>query len=264
MTQPQSKGPFRLDGKVAAITGAGAGIGAAIAHAFAAQGCALALLDIDVAAAKRVVEELEHHGTDAEAIACDVSRRDHVQAAFVELERRFGGLDILINNAGIGHVGNAESTTEIDLDRLYAVNVKGVFFCTQLAIPLLKSRGKGVICNLASIASLIGVADRFAYSMTKGAVLTMTKSVAVDYLQHGIRCNCVCPARVHTHFVDNYLQQNYPGKEAEMYQKLSLWQPAGRMALPKEVADLVLYLCSDEAAMITGQAVPLDGGKLVF
>jgi NAD(P)-dependent dehydrogenase (short-subunit alcohol dehydrogenase family) len=264
MSQPAQQGPFRLDGKVAAITGAGAGIGAAIAHRFASQGCALALLDIDVEAAQKIVAELEHHGTDAEAIACDVSRRDQVAAAFLELSRRFGGLDILVNNAGIGHVGTAVSTTEQDFDRLFAVNVKGVFFCTQQALPLLQSRGKGVVCNLASIASLIGVADRFAYSMTKGAVLTMTKSVAVDYLQHGIRCNCVCPARVHTRFVDNYLQQNYPGKEQEMFQKLSLWQPAGRMAMPQEVADLVLYLCSDEAAFVTGQAVPLDGGKLVF
>ncbi len=258
-----TKPPFRLDGKVAAITGAGSGIGLAIAERFAQQGARIAVLEIDEAAAQRAVEGLRSSGCDAVAIACDVTKADSVKAAFAQIEARFARLDVLINNAGIGHVGACEATEETDFDRMFSVNVKGVYLCTKAALPLLKAT-RGVICNMASIASLIGVADRFAYSMTKGAVLTMTKSIAIDYLAHGIRCNCVCPARIHTPFVDGYLQKNYPGREAEMFQKLAAWQPMGRMGTPQEVADLVLFLCSDEAGFLTGQAVPLDGGKLVF
>jgi NAD(P)-dependent dehydrogenase (short-subunit alcohol dehydrogenase family) len=124
-------------------------------------------------------------------------------------------------------------------------------------------QGGGVIVNMASIASLIGIPDRFAYSMTKGAVLTMTKSIAVDYVKRGIRCNCICPARVHTPFVDGYLAANYPGREEEMYRVLSEYQPIGRMGTPEEVAALALYLCSNEASFVTGQAYPIDGGVLM-
>jgi len=258
MTTP----PFRLDGKVAAITGAGSGIGAAIAHRFAQQGAQIAVLEIDAAAGAAIAAELQAAGTEAIAASCDVTDDGQVKRAFAAVQARFGQLDVLVNNAGIGHVGTVESTSEADFDRLYGVNVKGVFLCTRAALPLLK-QSRGVICNLASIASLIGIADRFAYSMTKGAVLTMTRSVAIDYLPHGIRCNCVCPARIHTPFVDGYLRKNYPGQEQEMFGKLAAYQPMGRMGTPQEVADLVLYLCSAEASFVTGQAVPLDGGKLV-
>jgi NAD(P)-dependent dehydrogenase (short-subunit alcohol dehydrogenase family) len=157
-----------------------------------------------------------------------------------------------------------ESTTEADLDRVYAVNVKGVALCSQQGVRMMLKHGGGVILNLASIASLIGLTDRFAYSMSKGAVLTMTRSIAVDYVKQGIRCNCICPARVHTPFVDGYLRDNYPGREDEMFRQLSEYQPIGRMAQPDEVAALALYLCSDEASFITGQAYPIDGGVLVF
>lgn len=258
-----TKVPFRLDGKVAAITGAGSGIGKAIAERFAAQGARLAVLEIDMVRGEETAHELRSAGFDARAIACDVTKSTEVTAAFAAIEQQFGKLDVLVNNAGIGHVGNCTSTDEADFDRLFAVNVKGVYLCTRAALPLLVSQ-RGTICNLASIASLIGVADRFAYSMTKGAVLTMTKSVAIDYLASGVRCNCVCPARIHTPFVDGFLQKSYPGREAEMFAQLAKWQPIGRMGTPEEVADLVLFLCSDEAGFVTGQAVPLDGGKLVF
>ena len=175
---------------------------------------------------------------------------------------RAGRLDILINNAGVAHVGNIEVTAEEDFDRLYRVNVKGVYLCTKAAVPVMVRQGGGVIVNMASIVSFIGVADRFAYSMTKGAVLTMTKSVAVDYVKQNVRCNCICPARVHTPFVDGFVKKNYPGREAEVLRELSEYQPMGRMGKPEEVAALALYLCSDEASFVTGQAYPLDGGVL--
>ena len=168
-----------------------------------------------------------------------------------------------MNNAGIAHVGTIEQTRPEDLDRLYAVNVRGVFLCSKAAVTIMLQHGGGVIVNMASIASLVGVPERFAYSMTKGAVLTMTMSIALDYVKRGIRCNCICPARVHTPFVDGYLAKHYPGREAEMMRTLSEYQPIGRMGTPEEVAYLALYLCSDEASFVTGQAYPIDGGVLV-
>ena len=143
---------------------------------------------------------------------------------------------------------------------MYRVNVLGVYLCARAAVPVMLRQGGGVILNMASIVSLIGLPDRFAYSMTKGAVLTMTRSIAVDYVKRGIRCNCICPARVHTPFVDGFLAKNYPGREAEMMRTLSDAQPIGRMGTPEEIAQLALYLCSDEAAFVTGAAYPIDGG----
>jgi 2-keto-3-deoxy-L-fuconate dehydrogenase len=254
---------FRLDDKVAAVTGAGSGIGQAIALLFARQGARVVALDLAEEAAAETAQKARAEGGRAEPQACDVADGAIVRTAFAEIERRHGRLDVLVNNAGIAHVGNVEATPEADFERVFRVNVKGVYLCTQAAVPIMLRQGGGVILNMASIASLIGVPDRFAYSMSKGAVLTMTMSVAVDYMKKNIRCNCICPARVHTPFVDGYLKANYPGQEAQMLQKLSEYQPLGRMGNPEEVAQLALYLCSDEASFITGQAFPIDGGVLV-
>ncbi len=202
---------LQLTGKVAVVTGAGSGIGEAIAVLFARQGARVELLDVDEAAAHRTASRIREAGGDAEATRADVSTAADVEAAFAGAASRRGRIDILVNNAGIAHVGDVERTAEEDLDRLYRVNVKGLFLCSRAAIPVMLRGGGGVILNLASIAALIGVPERFAYSMTKGAVLSMTRSIAIDYMKKGIRCNCICPARVHTPFVDGYVTRNYPG-----------------------------------------------------
>ena len=254
---------FGLTNKNAVVTGAGSGIGKAVALVLARQGAHVTIVDINKAEADAVVKEIEGAGGKASTVAVDVSDQGKVDAAFAGL----AALDILVNSAGVSHIGTAESTSEADFDRLYKVNVKGVYNCLHAAIPVMKRGGGaagggrgGVIINVCSIAATVGIPDRFAYSMTKGAVYSMTLSVAKDYLKDGIRCNCISPARVHTPFVDGFLQKNYPGKEQEMFEKLSKTQPIGRMAKPEEIAGLVLYLASDEASFITGCDYPIDGG----
>jgi len=249
---------FDLKGKRAVVTGAASGIGLAIAELFAAHQADVVLLDLDAqktaGAAKAIAEKTSASAT---GIACDVSRADSVTEAFSQAG---GQLDILVNCAGIAHVGNLLSTTPEDMDRLYSVNVRGTYLCMQAAIkPMLEAK-RGVILNLASIAATAGLTDRFAYSMTKGAVLSMTLSAAKDYISQGIRCNCISPARVHTPFVDGFLAKNYPGQEAEKMKVLAQAQPIGRMGTPAEIAVLALYLCSDEASFLTGVDYPIDGG----
>jgi 2-keto-3-deoxy-L-fuconate dehydrogenase len=241
------------------ITGAGSGIGRAIAQRFAQQGASVRIVDLDEKAGNAAAQEIAASGADAKVYACDVSDQSSAKEVFNKLARQ-GRLDILVNNAGVSHIGTVETTTEADFDRLFRINVKGVYNCTYAAIGRMKSQGGGVILNMASIAGTAALADRFAYSMSKGAVVAMTYSVAKDYLAHKIRCNCISPARVHTPFVDGYLRKNYPGREQEMFQKLSASQPIGRMGEPEEVAALALFLCSDEAAFITGTDYPIDGG----
>ena len=253
---------FDLTGKSAIVTGAGSGIGAAIAALFARQGGRIVILDVNDSG-EATAAAIVSAGGDAIARRCNIADADEVARTFRDVAAELGRLDILVNNAGIAHVGTIEQTTPEDLDRLYAVNVRGLFLCSRVAVGIMLPQGGGVILNMASIASLVGVPERFAYSMTKGAVHTMTMSIAIDYVKRGIRCNCICPARVQTPFVDGYLRQNYPGREDEMRRTLEAYQPIGRMGTPEEVAALALYLCSDEAAFVTGQAYPIDGGVLV-
>jgi len=257
-----STGVFDLATKVAVVTGAGSGIGAAIARLFARQGARVVVLDLDEAAARRTAGEIREAGGQAVAIVCDVADGGQVPRVFDRIVAGHDRIDILVNNAGIAHVGTIERTTEADVDRLFAVNVKGVYLCARAAVPTMIAQGGGVILNMASIASLIGIPERFAYSMTKGAVHTMTMSIAVDYVKQHIRCNCICPARIHTPFVDAYVARHYAGREAETMAELASYQPIGRMGTPEEVAHLALYLCSDEASFVTGQAYPIDGGVL--
>ncbi|PQA59283.1 SDR family NAD(P)-dependent oxidoreductase [Siphonobacter curvatus] len=247
---------FSLAGKTAAITGGGSGIGRAISVEFASQGAHVHILDLSAEGAQATAQEIESAGGQVTVHAVNVTNQAEVLAVFEAI----GSLDILVNNAGIAHVGNLEKTTEADLDRIYNVNVKGAYNSLFAAVPKMKSKGGGVILNLASIAALVGIPDRFAYSMSKGAIHAMTLSVAKDYLKDNIRCNSISPARVHTPFVDGFISKNYPGQEEEMFQKLSATQPIGRMAKPEEIAQLALYLCSDAASFITGVDYPIDGG----
>jgi 2-keto-3-deoxy-L-fuconate dehydrogenase len=250
---------FRLDGRSAIVTGGANGIGLAIASELARAGATVHLLDMDLDTASKAADQLIQAGRIAFAHVCNVADQADVDNVFGEIlaAKR---IDILVNNAGIAGIGRVDNTAAADFDRVFQVNVKGVYHCTQACIGSMVAAGGGVILNMASIAATSGLADRFSYSMSKGAVLAMTYSIARDFLKQNIRCNAISPARVHTGFVDGYLAKNYPGKEAEMFEKLSAAQPIGRMAEPEEVANLALYLCSDEASFLTGVDYLLDGG----
>jgi 2-keto-3-deoxy-L-fuconate dehydrogenase len=258
-TQTPATELFRLDGKVAVVTGGGSGICRAIARRFSSSGATIVVLDVNAKAAEAVATEITTAGGAAARFSCDVTSQSNVKAVFDQIFST-QRVDILVNNAGISHVGTLETTTDQDFEKVFQVNVKGFYNCMQAVVGHMKAHGGGVILNMASIAGSSGLPDRFAYSVSKGAAIAMTYSVARDYLAHKIRCNCISPARVHTPFVDGYLRKNYPGKEDEVFAKLSAAQPIGRMAEPDEVAALALFLCSDQAAFITGVDYPLDGG----
>ncbi|MBZ2179511.1 MAG: SDR family NAD(P)-dependent oxidoreductase [Acidobacteriota bacterium] len=237
----------RLAGKVAIVTGGASGIGLAIVRRFREEGA--------------TVEVLEREAGE-DQIACDVTDAARVEAVVDEIRARRGRIDILVNNAGIAHVGNALTTSAEDFERVQRVNVFGPANCLRAVLRHMVADGGGVVLNLASCLSVMAIADRFAYGTSKGAVLSMTYSVAKDFLDKNIRCNALLPGRVHTPFVDGFIAKNYAGREAEMFEKLSKAQPIGRMAQPEEMAHAALFLCSDEAAFITGIGLPVDGGTL--
>ena len=250
----------KLEGKTAIITGGGSGIGQAIAETFAREGAKVAIFDLDVESGETTAKQI---GSDKALFQeCNVAELDSVNAAVEAVQNQLGNIDILVNNAGVAHIGTAISTEPEDFERILNVNVKGVYHCLHAVIPKMLEQKSGVILNMSSIAAVAALPDRFAYSMSKGAVHTMTFSVAADYIKEGIRCNCICPARVHTPFVDGYLEKTYPDNKEEMFAKLSAAQPIGRMAVPSEVAEMALYLCSEDSSFITGQAFPLDGGYM--
>lgn len=251
-----------LAGKVAVVTGGGSGIGRAISEAFAGAGASVAIFDLDESSAADTLAAIQSSGGSAAFYRTDVADTASVATAVAGALRDFGKINLLVNNAGIANIGTATNTSESDFDRVMRVNVKGVYLCLQAVLPHMIEAGGGVVLNLSSIAAITGLKERFAYSASKGAVHTMTLSVAADYLDQGIRCNAICPARVHTPFVDGYLAKNYPDTRDEMFEKLSKVQPIGRMAKPEEIANLALFLCSDEASYITAQTFNIDGGYM--
>lgn len=256
--------PFELSSKVAIVTGGASGIGKSIATIFAQQGATVIVLDIDEESGIRVTKDIAKQGKRAFFRKVNITDQVAINRLFESLKAKFEKIDIVINNAAISHIGTVENTSSEDLDRVYEINIKGAYHILQAAVGAMKNDNGGVILNMASIASVIGLKDRFAYSMSKGALLTMTYSVARDYLQYNIRCNAIGPARVHTPFVDDFLAKNYPNQEERIYDKLAKAQPIGRMGTPEEIAHLALYLCSDEAAFVTGSFYPIDGGFLTL
>ena len=254
----------KLTSKTAIITGGASGIGLAIARLFAREGAAVEILDRNADDMNRAVAEISAAGGTAAAESCDVADAHAVDEVIARIHARRGRIHILINNAGIAHVGNALTTTPEDFERVQRVNVFGPANCLRAALKFMAADGGGCIINLASTVAVMAIADRFAYATSKGAVLAMTYSVAKDFLADGIRCNALLPGRVHTPFVDGFIAKNYPGREAEMFEKLSKAQPIGRMGQPDEIAAAALFLCSDEASFITGTALPVDGGTLTL
>ena len=247
--------------KYAVVTGGGSGIGRAICQRLAEDGYHMVILDCDEAAGSETVELIQELGGCGEFLVGDVSSTQSVKKVFEQIAK----VDVLVNCAGVASIGKAGDTTPEEMDRIYGVNVKGVYHCLHFAIPKMIEGGGGVILNMASMASKVGIQDRFAYSMSKGAVLSMTLSVARDYLSEGIRANCICPARIHTPFVDGYLKMNYSESEREeMFRTLSEYQPIGRMGTPAEVAELAAFLCSQKASFITGSAYDIDGGATLL
>ncbi len=255
---------IELKNKTAIITGGAKGIGEAISKVFHTLGATVHILDVDETHGREVIQNIG--GNDHKALfhVCDVSDHQRVGEVFDSIVKQSGRLDVLVNNAGIAHIGTAETTTPEDMDQLYTVNVRSVYSCSHFAIRHMKQGSGGSIVNLSSVAAVTGIADRFAYSMSKGAILTMTYSIAKDFIKDRIRCNAVGPARIHTPFVDGYLEKYFPDHQVEMFDKLSKTQPIGRMGNPEEVAQLIAYLCSDQASFITGCFYPIDGGFITL
>jgi NAD(P)-dependent dehydrogenase (short-subunit alcohol dehydrogenase family) len=249
---------FSLEGRVALVTGAGSGIGAAIAQVFGKAGAQVIVTDLQEGGARATAGQIAAEGGRAECMLLDVADERSAEAVAMSVHEKFSRLDILVNNAGIGHVGTMLQASSADLDRLYGVNVRGVFNVTKAFLPGMIERKQGNIINMASIGGVVGIRDRLAYCTTKFAVVGLTKSMALDHAEQGIRVNCICPGRVETPFVSARLKE-YPDPE-KAYREMAATQALGRMARPEEIAHAALYLASDESSFITGTAFLIDGG----
>jgi 2-keto-3-deoxy-L-fuconate dehydrogenase len=253
---------FRLDHKIALVTGAGSGIGKEIALLYAHQGAHVIVADIREEPAAQTVAEIVAQDGTAQALALDVSNEEHVRTTFAQIPQEHGHFDILVNNAGISHVGNILETSLADWERVMGVNARGVFLCSKYAVTQMVAQHPqgGILVNIASTAGMIGIDRRFPYSASKGAVMSMTRSIAMDFVKQGIRANAICPGTVHTPFVEGYLERNFADRKEEVRKELDARQPIGRMGRPEEIASAALYLASDEAAFVTGSMLVIDGG----
>lgn len=249
---------FQLRGKRALITGAGSGIGEAIARVFASAGARVIVADVNEETGNQTASTIQAEGGAAEYRQLDVGDEAKCRLLAAEVLERHKRLDVLVNNAGVGHVGTILQTESSDFDRLYRVNVRGIFHLCKAFLPSMIQAEKGNIINLASIGGVLAVRDRLAYCATKFAVVGLSKSIALDHAKQGIRCNCLCPGRVETPFVAARLQE-YPDPEAA-YREMASTQALERMAKPLEIAHAALYLASDESAFITGASFLIDGG----
>ena len=253
---------FRLDSKIALVTGAGSGIGREIALLYAQQVAQVTVADIQEDAAAAVVAEISERNGLARSLPLNVADEGQVRVAMQGVVEQYGRLDILVNNAGVSHVGNVLETSAEDWDRVMAVNARGVFLCSKYAVAqmLQQNPAGGILVNIASVAGMIAVDRRFPYGASKGAVISMTRSIAIDFANQGIRANAICPGTVHTPFVEGFLERNFAENKDEVRQQLHARQPIGRMGRPEEIAAAALYLASDEAALITGSTLVIDGG----
>jgi 2-keto-3-deoxy-L-fuconate dehydrogenase len=253
---------FRLDNKIALVTGSGSGIGREIALLYAQQGASVIVADINLEAAQRVSATIQEQGHKARALMLDVSSEEQVREVMAGVRREQGRFDILVNNAGVSHVGSILETSLQDWDRVMTVNARGVFLCSKYALVemLAQEPHGGVLVNIASVAGMIAVDNRFPYGASKGAVISMTRSIAIDLVGRGIRANAICPGTVHTPFVEGFLAQNFGDHKDEVRNQLHARQPIGRMGRPEEIASAALYLASDEAAFVTGSTLVIDGG----
>lgn len=248
----------RLAGRNAVITGAGSGIGRAVAVLFAREGATVTVADFDAAGAAETVASIERGGGVAWPHQVDVSSAAQVERLVREAHTRASRLDILVNNAGVGFAGTALTQSESDFDRMYQVNVKGVFLGCKHAIPLMLAQGGGIIINMASVAGLVGLPDRTGYCASKGAVIALTRAICADYVGQGIRVNCICPGTIDSPWVER-ITSAYPDPAAARASMVAR-QPVGRMGTPEEVAHAALYLASDEAGYVQGSALIIDGG----
>ena len=254
--------PNRFKDQTVIVTGGAMGIGLAIAERLAAEGASTEIIDINQEALDSATTKIADMGGDVEGSLCDIADAAAVQQTMDAIANRRGRIDVLVNNAGIAHVGNVVATSAEDFERVQRVNVFGPANCMRAAIPVMVAAKRGVILNIASTLAMIAIPDRFAYATSKGAVLAMTYATARDFVEQGVRCNAILPGRIHTPFVDGFIAKNYPGQEEEMFAKLESFQPIGRMGQPEEIAAAACFLCSDEASFVTGTAMPVDGGTI--